>query len=141
MGVISAEDWEFIKNVAAGVGGFAALVTIIAGLATLAKTLLPHLWAWRNRYTLKQRLGAELYDAEEIRRATTFYIRPHGQSVDPSGGEDFRRVVSTREPLFSTIDRFLENPREHKFVILLADSGMGKTSLLLNYTTVRLKVE
>src|SRR5208283_665385 len=88
---------------------------------------------WRDRRTLRKRVGAELYDLEQIRRSTQYYIRPDCQSVDPGGGEDFRLVVSVREPLFDAMDRLLQSPGQYKFVILLADSGMGKTSFLLNY--------
>jgi hypothetical protein len=35
--------------------------------------------------------------------------------------------------LFSAVDRLLNGPTESKYLILLADSGMGKTSFLLNY--------
>jgi hypothetical protein len=131
--MLTPQQWEIIKNIAAAIGGVSALFAVLSGLWKLWQKFLPDFRAWRDRQTLTQRLGAELYDAEEIRRATDLYIEPDCQSVDPSGSEDLRRVVSTREPLFAATDRLLENLGQYKFLILLADSGMGKTSFLLNY--------
>jgi len=131
--MLTPQQWEIIKNIAAAIGGVSALFAVLSGLWKLWQKFLPDFRAWRDRQTLTQRLGAELYDAEEIRRATDLYIEPDCQSVDPSGSEDLRRVVSTRKPLFAATDRLLENLGQYKFLILLADSGMGKTSFLLNY--------
>ena len=127
---LNKDQWELIKNLAYVV---LALLTVAAAVVKVSGWARPRWRAWRDRKTLRQRVGAELYDREEIRRATTYYIHPDCQSVDPGGGEDFRRVVSARESLFGAVDRLLQNPGQYKFVILLADSGMGKTSFLLNY--------
>src|SRR4051812_24180513 len=107
MVAFSAIPWRLVISAAATL---AASIPIILGLLKLWETLYPKFCAFRDRRTLRLRLGAELYDAEEIQRATKYYIEPDFQSIDPGGGEDFRRVVSTRERLFSTFDRILENP-------------------------------
>ncbi|MCP5112363.1 MAG: hypothetical protein GY953_16180, partial [bacterium] len=124
--MLSPEQWKIVVNIAG----------ILAGAAVVAN-LFHWLWKqyrqWRNIWTLEQGKGAERYDREEILRAIQYYVKPDCQSVDPGGGEDFRLVVSTREPLFSATDRLLANPGQYKHIILLADSGMGKTSFLLNY--------
>jgi hypothetical protein len=130
---LTKDQWELVKNIAAVIGGLAALAGLIGALFKAWGQARPRWRQWRDRKTLKTRLGAQCYTAQEILRATTAYIRPDCQSVDPAGGEDFRRVVSTREPLFGTVDRLLENASDYRFVILLADSGMGKSSFLLNY--------
>lgn len=88
------------------------------------------LW-WDRRALLA--LSAEAYSADDVRRYTRYYVEPDCQSVDPSGLEDFRRVVATGVPLFSAVDRILRSPGSERFLIILADSGMGKTAFLLNY--------
>ena len=78
-------------------------------------------------------MGALRYTPEEISAATRYYVKPDCQNIDPAGAEDFRHQVTAREPLFGAIDRIATNPGKYKFVIFLADSGMGKTSFFLNY--------
>ncbi|MDZ7289392.1 MAG: hypothetical protein ONB44_11195 [candidate division KSB1 bacterium] len=82
---------------------------------------------------LRQRLGATLYTPEDIERAMRYYIRPYCQSVDPAHALEIREVYASREDLFSAIDRLLNQVTEFKYLLLLADSGMGKTAFLLNY--------
>lgn len=86
-----------------------------------------------DRKTLRMQMGHSFYTQEEILGATEFFVEPDCQSVDPSGGEDFRKVFSTREPAFSALDKLLSSHATEKHSIVLADSGMGKTTLLLNY--------
>jgi hypothetical protein len=112
------------------IGGIFA---IIGGLYAAGATVMPWWRTWRDRRSLRKRLGAELYTPEDIIRATTYYIRPKCQDVDPAGGEEFRYVYAMKEDLFEAVDRFCASPWEHKYTILLADSGMGKTSFVLNY--------
>ncbi|MGH7496583.1 MAG: DUF1566 domain-containing protein [bacterium] len=111
------------------VGSFA----IIAGLYAAAKIILPWWRTWRDRQRLRTRLGAELYTPEDILRATTYYIRPNCQQIDPAGGEESRLLAPVQEDLFQAVDRILASPNDYKYAILLADSGMGKTSFVLNY--------
>jgi hypothetical protein len=99
-----------------------ALVGILAALWKLPP-MIRERW---DRWTLK-----ELSD--DAKSYTRYYIQPDCQSVDPSGLEDFRSVVSTRVPLFQAMDLTLRNPGSDRFRIILADSGMGKTAFLLNY--------
>lgn len=106
---------------------------IIGGLYAAGAIAFPWWRTWRDRHSLRKRLGAELYTPEDIIRATTHYIRPKCQDVDPAGSEEFRYVYATKEDLFEAVDKFLASPWEHKYTILLADSGMGKTSFVLNY--------
>ncbi len=105
-----------------------SLITIVAALWKL----LPAFLRWLDSRTLID-LCAEAYTAEDVERYTRYYIQPDCQSVDPSGLEDFRCIVLTRKPLFSAMDLNLRSPGTDRFLIVLADSGMGKTAFLLNY--------
>ncbi|MGH7454796.1 MAG: NACHT domain-containing protein, partial [bacterium] len=111
----------------------ATVVGIIASVIGMVAIVLPWLKQWRDRRSLRRRLGATLYTPEDIERATRHYIRPHCQSIDPAQGPEISGVYASREDLFSAIDRLLDQPAESKYLLLLADSGMGKTSFLLNY--------
>lgn len=112
--------------------------TIAAALSivVLAWTVHSALWSkvrrWLDKRFLRKRLGAELFTPEEILSAIKLYVEPDCQNIDPSGGEEWRRTAAVRQNAFSTLDRLFSNS-EYRHSILLADSGMGKTSLLLNY--------
>lgn len=100
-----------------------------------------------DRLFLKKRIGAELYTLEDLLKATECYIEPECQSIDPSGSEDFRKIVTVREGAHATLEKILDPKSSQRFTILLADSGMGKSTLLLNFyvrycrrTTPRYKV-
>ncbi len=109
------------------------VVTILGVPYVLITKLLPWWKTWRDRRRLRSRLGAELYTPEDILRATTYYIRPNCQQIDPAGGEESRLLAPVQEDLFEAVDRILASPSDYKYTILLADSGMGKTSFVLNY--------
>lgn len=87
----------------------------------------------RSKRQLQMKLNSEDYTLDDIERAVTFYVDPECQVVDPSGSEDFRRIYPVRQNLFDVIDELLSKQTVSKFSLLLADTGMGKTSFLLNY--------
>ncbi len=128
----SPQPSEIIRDIA-------ALSAVLVALAKLSRVLARALRGWWHRHTLASAPGAELFGPEEIRKATQFYIQPDCQNADPSASEDLPPEISIREPLLSTAERLLEDPGKHKYIMLLADSGMGKTSFLLNYYAHRLR--
>ncbi|MCI0697291.1 DUF1566 domain-containing protein [candidate division KSB1 bacterium] len=107
------------------------ILSIIGGGGLLG--LLAKLKQWHDRRSLRKRLGATLYTPEDIERAMRYYLRPYCQSVDPAQSPEIRGVYASREDLFSAIDRLLDEDTEFKYLLLLADSGMGKTAFQLNY--------
>ena len=133
--VNSAADWKSVLD------HLDTILSIIGGgglLGLLTKELWPLLKQWRDRLALRHRPGAKLYTKDDIERATRYYLRPKCQSIDPAQGQEIREVYASREDLFSAADRMLDEPTESKYLLLLADSGMGKTSFLLNYYARRL---
>jgi hypothetical protein len=119
---------------------FHAKWTIIGGAvsvgAALTKILPPvttKYQAWSDYRLLKRRVGADLYTREDLIRATEYYVEPECQSVDPAGQEDFRRVVTVRSPAHRALRDLLGPTSAERFLILLADSGMGKSTLLMNF--------
>jgi hypothetical protein len=89
--------------------------------------------AWATRRRLQNLVGARSYTSNEVRSATSCYLYPDCQSVDPSGSEDWRAVYPVRAPMFASIDEVLVSSADHRHTIILADSGMGKSSFVLNY--------
>jgi len=113
------------------------VIGILGGLAGLAMAFFTKVLPWwrtkRDRRSLEKHFGADLYSAGIIERSTQYYIQPYCRSVDPAGAEEPRLVYGAKENLFEAVDSMLASPTEYRYLILLADSGMGKTSFLLNY--------
>jgi hypothetical protein len=108
-----------------------AVAAIVATYSAVKATLL-----WRHRRTserlLRDRKGAELFGEDEFEQAMAYYVWPKCQDTDPTLGDDLVLSPSAK-PLLATVDEFLSSKTGDRYMILLADSGMGKTSFLLNY--------
>jgi hypothetical protein len=88
----------------------------------------------RNRKVLMERLSRGSYDKETIHQSTKHYIRPKCSNIDPAQEEEPRQaLMATRESLFDKIDYFIDHGSSKRHLLILADSGTGKTSLVLNY--------
>lgn len=105
-------------------------VTITAATTFFTKTY-PWLRAKKDSRSVEKQMGAKLFTAASVERSIRYYVPAFCQSIDPAGGEESRLIHSVQAPLFHTLDNALAS--ENKYHILLADSGMGKTSALLNY--------
>src|SRR5213079_1864530 len=106
---------------------------VLGALATALVKLAPFVKGRIVRRPLQPLVKEEKYLSQVIKQATYNYIEPSCQSVDPSGHEDFRKVIAAKQPAFSALDEILDPEGDDRFTIVLADTGMGKTSLLLNY--------
>lgn len=130
---VLAKIFESLKNPRLLLEIFGGTTAFILGLAKMMPILLRWWRGIRNRNSLRKRLGAELYSLEEILQATQHYIRPLCQSTDPNQEEESATARGEQADLFSTMDHWLANPARYKYILLLADSGMGKTAFVLNY--------
>jgi hypothetical protein len=115
----------------------AKVVAILGFLVTAGTTLITKTYPWL-RAKLESRsvskiFGEDLFTPTSIERSVRYYIPPSCQSIDPAGGEESRSIHSVQAPLFETFDRALSPESDKKYHILLADSGMGKTSAVINY--------
>ncbi|MEM5440120.1 hypothetical protein [Paraburkholderia diazotrophica] len=70
---------------------------------------------------------------DEIRKAERLYVEPDCAQTDPANESDLLRVAAVRQPILSAVDNFFEAADGHRYLIVLADSGMGKTTFCLNY--------
>jgi hypothetical protein len=124
--------WKFLSDPS-------NLIATVRTLATVISAVVAFLvfWpSWRQRRVnkmLARDFGADFYSPEILDRSTKYYVVPNCTSVDPSFESELRNLVVTEENLFLVIDRFLDKNSSHRHLLLLADSGMGKSSCLLNY--------
>lgn len=112
-------------------------ISSIAGtVLTIATTIITRTAPWlRSKITshrASRRLGTILTQGQ-IERTIRYYVEPMCQDVDPAGAEEPRLVFGVRQPLFKALDAVLSHPAEFRYIFLLADSGMGKSSALINY--------
>jgi hypothetical protein len=114
----------------------AAAVAVLT-IVTFLWKLIPILKAkWQNYLTIKQlphTMGAQLYTPQDIYRATRYYVQSDCQSVDPTGSEEFRQVFAARQNSFKALDEVFLGDSRYRHTLVLADAGMGKSSLLINY--------
>ncbi|HUQ46797.1 MAG TPA: hypothetical protein VM053_00990 [Gemmatimonadaceae bacterium] len=72
------------------------------------------------------------YSEKEIRAAKKAYVLPDCAQVDPANELEFRKFASVREPIFSAVSRYIDSDTK-RHLLILADSGMGKTTFCLNF--------
>ncbi len=114
----------------------ATIFTAIGALAAVAAAwlvYLPHRQQRRTQKLLEKSFGSELYTREVIANSTRYYVPPNCSSVDPAQEAEMRQVIATKEKLFEVIDEHLKEASTNRHLLLLADSGMGKSSFVLNY--------
>ncbi len=126
----NAEAADTLKN-------WGQIVAIIVGIAGVAVILATKTWPWLkaklDSRSIRNRKGAEAFPSADVEASLRYYVTPYCQDIDPAGGEEPRALIGVKRNLFETLDDVLNQPTEYRYLILLADSGMGKTSALLNY--------
>lgn len=115
------------------VSNIIALVGTVATVLALVLTYWPIHQQNRKQHLLEKSFGADFYDSTTIQNSTRYYVRPNCSSVDPAQEAEIRQVIATQEDLFSAIDKYLADDSKYRHILLLADSGMGKSSFVLNY--------
>lgn len=74
------------------------------------------------------------YPRTKIKQSTDNYVKQYCSNIDPSHEmEIIDALVATKEPLFKNVDKFIFDMPNRKHLIILADSGTGKTSFVINY--------
>jgi hypothetical protein len=111
--------------------GFIALVTLVM---VIIKFLYPICLQRRNKKILEDEFARGPYDRTTIERSTRYYIQPKCSNIDPAQEKEIRHAfIATKEDLFSKVDIFLDYDNAFQHLLILADSGTGKTSFVLNY--------
>jgi hypothetical protein len=117
--------WE-VSNIIALISAVAAMLAVLVGYWPIYQKN-------RKQRLLEESFGADFYDPVTIANSTRYYVRPYCSSVDPAQEAEIRQVIATQEDLFSAIDKYLVDDSSYRHILLLADSGMGKSSFVLNY--------
>lgn len=72
------------------------------------------------------------FTKNDIKDSVSGYIIPDCAQTDPSNSDDARRIAAVRERVYDVVDRFVES-NDARHLLILADTGMGKTTFCLNY--------
>lgn len=128
---VVTDEWKPQDILAAAVGIVVALLTAIL--------VLPVIREWRERGKFSD-FGGECFLDEDIADATRCYVKPDCSKVDLNQlhevADDGLRThfdTESRLDLFGEVDNFCAWGSTRRHMLLLADSGMGKTSFALNY--------
>lgn len=117
-----------------GVGIGIALCAAIIGFGRLIAALYPIYEKRINAAELNKQFKHGPFDEATINNATKFFIRPKCQNIDPAQEVELRHALSAaREDLIDKVDHFILHDESCKHLIILADSGTGKTTFMLNY--------
>ena len=96
-----------------------------------------------NQRILNKNFGSELFGKEVIQSSTYCYVEPNCTDIDPTREAEPKNLLMLEGNIFSLLDKYLlkETPKKDAIhhILILADSGMGKTSFLLNYYAYNLK--
>ena len=114
-------------------GGLLVLLAAGIGLGTAALNLWRAVAAANLQRRMAESDSAPSFTTHEIKAALRNYVQPDCAQADPSEEDDIRRVADVRESVMGAVDRFIEHGGERRFMLLLADTGMGKTTFCLNY--------
>jgi hypothetical protein len=130
------ENWVYSLVLFIG----ASLIPFTISSITPFTRLLAFISEARNRQILMARQSQGSYDKETILQSTQFYISPKCSNIDPAQEEEVRQaLMATRESLFEKIDYFIDHGSSKRHLLILADSGTGKTSFVLNYYAYSLR--
>lgn len=76
------------------------------------------------------------FTKDDVTRALKHYETPDCSQTDPANSADIRKSAGIREQVVKVVDRFISDS-ENRHLLVLADTGMGKTSFCLNYLAHR----
>ncbi|MCP4688669.1 MAG: hypothetical protein GY859_11505, partial [Desulfobacterales bacterium] len=111
-------------------GIFMAIMAVMRVWASI----YPFWKARRDRRILIDKFARGPFDEDAIQRSTRWFIRPRCSNIDPGREKEIRHALTaTHGDLFKKVDQFIEEDADIKHLLVLADSGTGKTTFVLNY--------
>lgn len=107
-----------------------AILGLIVALAAAYYARIPIIENWKLRRDSRRLRGFQRIDLSDCVESLRYYIEPDCCTVDPSGEDDLRALLPSRQPIHALFDEIFTRHTKYRHVLVLADSGMGKTSLL-----------
>jgi len=110
---------------------------ILLGFASIARGVFSYLGYRAKKRDIARHVVAsagvlvKAFQDIDFIEAQRGYIKPDCSDIDPSEQDDLRHTVGARESAFDVVERLLST-KSKVYVLVLADSGMGKTTFLLN---------
>ena len=112
------------------------LIQIVTGVA-IGVITPAIIWTWKyilkRRHAFEERLKEDRYTAADGKRRVIEnrdpYVRPDCQDNSPADPDP----ATDRRPIFEDVDRLLDPPLIGRFTLILADTGMGKSTFLERY--------
>jgi len=118
-------------------GDIIAILTIITSLCVFVSRKF--FLSSKALKSLSKSPASNFFDKDTIDFSTKYYIEPDFTNVDPAQEEEPGYIFPfNKGKLFSAVDEYLLKD-SHRYLLILADSGMGKTSFCLNYYARNLK--
>lgn len=111
------------------------ILTIIGGAIGLLAALNRYKVSSKQRALLASELSGKFvkqFGKAELKSHLHSYVVPKCSPSDPSNKEGEEYLAEIREPIFTYVDRTIRNSGK-SYQLLLADTGMGKTTFCLNY--------
>jgi hypothetical protein len=129
------EILQYLQNLYPGFANYFAAVIASLGVLSVLWKLGTKLWTLHQQKRLQNDLHP-FYSAMEIQRATQYYVETKCQNIVPFREDEPRQThaFATKEPIipFFLKKAFKSEKNPFQFYIVLADSGMGKTTFLIN---------
>lgn len=112
--------------------GAAAGIAAVAKAILYVRKLVTDITAGKIAAQMFEQTRVASFSKSDVRDAITGYVWPDASSIDPSDEADLRNVP-VQGPLLDAILKATSAERERLHLILLADSGMGKTTFCINF--------
>ncbi|MEJ8844607.1 hypothetical protein WG954_19595 [Lacibacter sp. H375] len=107
------------------------LMGVVSTIYVTLKRIVSYYWNRRNNKDLHP-----FFSYTDVKKATKFYISTKYQNISPSEDEEPTRryIASAKDKLMPLFLKkvFPYGKTDNKYYLLLADSGMGKTTFLIN---------
>jgi hypothetical protein len=116
--------------------GFAVLISFLLVIWKI-KSYTNNRGDIKRSRNLQRRLLCESFSDRDFEAAIQNYIPPYGTNIDPSDADDLISPLGVKQPIMDVINGEINNVRGKRHILVLADSGMGKTTFLLNFTVNR----
>lgn len=136
---------DFLSSIPLPISDFLKLIVLLLLLALVSFlfiyfNILPVLQKVKIDKKLKLLNTQNYFPSEVIENAMQYYIKQHCKSLIPGKNEGQEYTHSKIQDLLVKINEDIDDPMEHQYLLLLGDSGMGKSTFLIRYYIEYLKM-